>query len=520
VRELIIDNFAGGGGASCGIEAALGRPVDIAINHSPAAMAMHEANHPNTRHLIEDVFKVKPREATGGAPVGLAWFSPDCRHFSKAKGGKPVDRKIRGLAGVAIKWAEQVRPRVIMLENVEEFKDWGPLIQKEVGGVPQFTEEGKPVMVPDPARKGLSFRRWVGRLRNLGYVIESRELVAADYGAPTTRKRLFLIARCDGRPIVWPDPTHRDPRLGDDLFASGLLPWRSAAECIDFSIPCPSIFSRKKPLAEKTLARVAEGLRRYVIDCADPFIVGIDNQSSGAGAVWPLDEPLRTITQENRFALVAPHVTKFRNGAVGSPGDVPMPTVTANSFVKRPGGAAPLGLVAAFLSKYHGQHRNESRCHRPDDPIRTLDTQNRFALATAFLSKFYGTNVGSDMRAPMPTVTGSGQHIAEVRAFLIKYYGTGCGQDLRAPMHTITAKDRLALVMVHGELYEISDIGLRMLTPRELANAQGFPSEYILTGPGYEQVARIGNSVPPPFVKALVSANLPDMIVDREEAVA
>lgn len=450
MHELIVDNFAGGGGASAGIEAAIGRPVDIAINHSPAAMAMHEANHPKTRHYVEDVFKVSPREVVSGRPVGLAWFSPDCRHFSKAKGGKPVDRKIRGLAWVAVKWAEQVRPRVIILENVEEFETWGPLIPKLKDGVPQFDASGVQAMVPDPTRAGLSFRRWTGRLRNLGYTIEFRQLVAADYGAPTTRRRFFLIARCDGQPICWPEPTHRDPRQGDDLFASGLLPWRTSAECIDFSIPCPSIFERKRPLAEKTMARIAEGLRRYVIECADPFIVGIDNQSSGPGAAWPLDEPLRTITQENRFALVAP----------------------------------------TLISIGYGEREGQA----PRAP--SLDK-------------------------PLGTVVGSGKH-ALVSAFLVAYYGNERGGiSLREPMRTITSKDRLGLVVVRGETYRIADIGLRMLAPRELANAQGFPPDYILTGPQYEQVARIGNSVCPPVATALVRANLPEMIVETaKEAVA
>lgn len=776
MRELIVDNFAGGGGASCGIESALGRPVDIAINHSPAAMVMHEANHPRTRHLIEDVFKVKPREATGGAPVGLAWFSPDCfapgtmiltergyrpietiregdmvlthngryrrvlatmsaakpvrsidiqgvptirvsgehpflarattniwdnanrryrrtlcapewilakdlrtgpaemnaaggdrhfcatpctfpdlpippvggrgieiderlmwlagryvgdgwtrltheraelviicgkseavelektlaawprqgdragsgelawhqretrtacqfstnhrglvewlraqfghgagekgfpawalgcqealrrsllegyvsadgsvltisnnavietttvsralafstkalaeslghtaqvfssrqnsnaiegrtvnvrpcfqvrwrsgvplraqtlrdglhnwsrvqhvsaecaaddvfnlsveddesyvadgivvhncTHFSKAKGGKPVSKNIRGLAWAAVRWAKEARPRVIILENVEEFKDWGPL-----------GEDGR----PDKKRRGLTFRRFVGNLRSQGYNVEWRELVAADYGAPTTRKRLFLIARCDGSPIVWPEPTHRDPRLVDDLFASGLRPWRTAAECIDWLIPCPSIFTRKRPLADKTLARIAEGIRRYVIECADPFIVGIDNQSSGPGASWSINDPLRTITLENRFALVVP-------------------------------------------------------------------------------------KTGSQL-----------DHSHHVFAMLVAYFGNERGGiSLRRPLRTVTSKDRMGLVLIHGTSL-ITDIGLRMLTPRELAMAQGFPQVYVLTGTATSQVARIGNSVCPPVAEAIVSANLPELIVEREEAVA
>ena len=298
-KGLIIDNFAGGGGASTGIEAALGRAVSIAINHWGAALDVHRANHPETTHYVEDVFKVRPLEVTQGQPVDLAWFSPDCKHHSKAKGGKPVDRKIRGLAWVAVKWADQVRPRVIILENVEEFRDWGPL-----------DADGKPCK----RRKGMFYKRFCTRLSNLGYQVEDRILTAADYGAPTTRTRLFLVARCDGQPIVWPEPTHsRDG--ASDLFGSR-KPWRTAAECIDWSIPCASIFERKRPLAENTLRRIAEGLRRYVIDSADPFIVGIDNKSSGTGAAWGTDEPLRTVTQENRFALVCAFLSKHHGGVV------------------------------------------------------------------------------------------------------------------------------------------------------------------------------------------------------------
>ncbi len=446
MRELIIDSFAGGGGASTGIEEALGLTVDVAINHDLEAVEMHKANHLETRHYCENIWDVDPVEATGGKPVGLMWASPDCTHFSRAKGGKPVEKKIRGLAWVVVKWAKAVRPRVIILENVAEFQEWGPLTKANQ---------------PDPQRKGKTFGLFVNRLRGMGYQVQWRELCAADYGAPTIRKRLFLIARCDGQPIVWPEPTH-----GPDCGLFGLKPYRTAAECIDWSIPCPSIFERQKPLAENTLRRIARGIEKYVIKNPNPFILGIDHQSNPS-AVWPIESPLRTVTMENRFALVAP-----------------------------------------TLAKYHGQKANEVRGQAMNQPLRTQDTSNRFALVSAFLTKFYGTNIGSDLRQPVPTITGQGQHIGQVQAFLIKYYGCGCGQMMTEPMHTVTSKDRMGLVMVAGQQYQIADIGLRMLTPRELARAQGFPDSYILTGTKSSQVARIGNSVCPAMAEALVRANV------------
>lgn len=443
--DLIIDGFAGGGGASTGIEAAIGRPVDIAINHDPEAIEMHRANHPHTHHYCQDIFGVDPTEAVNGRPVGLAWFSPDCTHHSRAKGGKPVDKKIRGLAWVVLKWAAGPKPKVIVVENVPEFQEWGPLTRSNR---------------PDKKKKGMTFKLWCNRLRGLGYAVQYRILTACDYGAPTIRKRLYIIARCDGKKIVWPEPTHGEP---GSLFA--LKPYRTAAECIDWSIPCPSIFERKRPLAKNTLRRIAKGLKKYVIDCPDPFIIGIDHKTSPS-AQWSIGEPLRTITRENRFALIAP-----------------------------------------YLSKYHGGESGDSRGQTVNEPIKTLDTSNRFALVSAFLTKFYGTNIGSSMMQPMPTVTATGQHLAEVRAFLVKYYGTAVGQSLKKPMHTITSKDRLGLVTVAGVDYQIVDIGLRMLTPRELARAQGFPDTYILTGTKSSQVAKIGNSVCPDVARALVAAN-------------
>lgn len=404
--ELIVDNFAGGGGASTGIELATGRSVDIAINHDPAAIAMHCANHPSSKHYCENVWDVDPVEACAGRPVGLAWFSPDCKHFSKAKGGKPVEKAIRGLAWVAIRWAKLVRPRVIILENVEEFTTWGPLIGNR----------------PDPTRKGQTFRRFVHALKRYGYRVAWNELRACDYGAPTIRKRFFLIARCDGLPIVWPEPTHGDPST---LFvASGILhPWRTAAEIIDWTIPCQSIYDRKKPLCENTMRRIARGLRKFVLEHPQPYIV--DDH------------------------------------------------------------------IAPFLIQYHTeQSGKEVRGQALDKPLMTADSSNRYGLVTALL---------------------------------IKYYGQGEGQSLREPLHTITAKDRFGLVIVRGEPYQIIDIGLRMLTPRELFRAQGFPEDYIIDRdadgkhyPKSAQVARCGNAVPPPFAEALVRANLPEMCGEEE----
>jgi len=469
MRELIVDSFAGGGGASLGISWALGRHPDVAINHDAEAIALHAANHPTTRHYREDVWQVDPAEATGGAPVGLMWLSPDCKHFSKAKGGAPVSPRVRGLAWVAVRWAKAVRPRVIVLENVEEFQTWGPL-----------ADDGRPC----PSRKGLTFRRFVGRLRGLGYVVEWRELRACDYGTPTIRKRLFLVARCDGQPIRWPVPTHGKGRPHV---------WRTAAECIDWSIPCPSIFARSRPLAENTLRRITAGLRRYVIESPRPFIVQVQNASSG-DAPLSIDAPMRTITAHPKgggFALVAPYLTEYHS-----------PT-----------------------------HENGDRAKPVDAPIPTLDTSNRFGLVAAFLAKHYGERSvghvqGASLFDPMPTVTtvdhnalvtasAVGNHRAEVRAFLTAYYGNERdGASLFDPAPTVTTKDRLGLVTVHGAQYEIADIGMRMLAPRELARAQGFPDDYRIDVPfngkpmsKTAQVRMIGNSVCPPLAAAIVRAN-------------
>lgn len=468
-RELIVDNFAGGGGASTGIELAIGRSVDIAINHDEAAILMHKTNHPMTKHYCENVWDVDPLKATKGQPVALAWFSPDCKHFSKAKGGKPVDKNIRGLAWVAVKWAKMVRPRVIILENVEEFQTWGPL-----------TIENR----PDPEKKGQTFRSFIKALERQGYKVEYRELRACDFGAPTSRKRFFLIARCDGRQICWPEPTHGDPK-SQEVISGRLKPWRTAAEIIDWSLPCPSIFDRKTQLAENTLKRIARGIQKFVIDNPEPFIVRIGQTGfAGDGLQYELNRPLTTITTKAEHCLVTP-----------------------------------------FLTQYHS-YDDSARGQTLDRPILTVDTSNRYGLIAAFISKFYKTGVGQSVREPLHTVTTSPGHFAEVRAFLMTYYGNGedLGQRLNEPLRTITSKDRFGIVTVAGQDYQIVDIGMRMLQPRELFRAQGFPDDYIIdrdyTGKAYPktaQVARCGNAVPPPFAEALVRANLPEHCTEELE---
>jgi DNA (cytosine-5)-methyltransferase 1 len=556
-NEIVVDNFAGGGGASEGIEQALSTLVTHAINHNAEALAMHAANHPGTEHHCESVWDVDPRALCGGRRVGLAWFSPDCKHFSKAKGGKPVEKAIRGLAWVAVRWAATVRPRIICLENVEEFKTWGPLIQDASG------------WRPDPVRKGETFESFCSALRSHGYKVETRELRACDYGAPTIRKRLFLIARCDGLPIRWPAPTH----------GPGLIPYRSAADCIDWSLPCPSIFTRKRPLADATLRRVAKGVQRYVIDAADPFIVPITHV--GDDRVHSIREPLRTVTSASRgeLALAVPTLVQAAHGE-GRPGGVkrwgsgcasvekPLGTVTGS------GGHA---VATAFLAQHNTDHAGSVRAGRPaDEPLSTIvhrGTQQN--LVTAFLAQHNGganghQTIGHDMRKPVSTINAKGSqqqvvtaHIAafgqntrgfdprepmqtvlagasryaEVRAFLVKYYSEGGQwQDCREPMHTVPTRDRLGLVTVHGIDYQIVDIGMRMLTPRELARAQGFPDSYVLeapyTPPGSPtgrvrhhpgkltktaQIRMIGNSVCPQLARAIVEANACEL-ADAEQA--
>ncbi len=539
--ELIVDNFAGGGGASTGIELATGYSVDIAINHDPEAIKMHKANHPNTKHYCENVWAVDPVKACNGHPVGLAWFSPDCKHFSKAKGGKPKDKNIRGLAWVALRWAGLVRPRVIMLENVEEFKTWGPLNRRHH---------------PIKAKQGKTFERFVQQLRNLGYKVEFCELIAADYGAPTMRKRFFMIARCDGKPIVWPDPTH-GPADSEEVKAGLLKPYVGAYTQLDFSLPCPSIFDTSeeikekygiravRPLAKKTMDRIARGLKKFVLDNPEPFII----QCNHGGERRPNDirEPMPTITGKHGYGVVEPYLVqcKFNNKAQ----DVQKPIGTLTTVGSHL-------LVSPTLIQYHSEtSKDEVRGQTIKDPIMTVDGSNRYGLVTSFLHKYYdggykgaGDSIenplptvtswdhnsvvtanliqmnnhcdGKDIRQPLPTITAGDGHFGEVRAFLIKYYGDATGQDIEQPLDTVTTKDRFGLVTIEGVDYQIVDIGLRMLEPKELYGCQGFPDDYIIdhdytgkTYPRSEQVRRCGNAVCPPIPAALVKANLPELCV-------
>lgn len=539
--ELIVDNFAGGGGASTGIELATGYSVDIAINHDPEAIKMHKANHPNTKHYCENVWAVDLVKACNGHPVGLAWFSPDCKHFSKAKGGKPKDKNIRGLAWVALRWAGLVRPRVIMLENVEEFKTWGPLNRRHH---------------PIKSKQGKTFERFVQQLRDLGYKVEFRELIAADYGAPTMRKRFFMIARCDGKPIVWPEPTH-GPADSEAVKAGLLKPYVGAYTQIDFNRPCPSIFDTSeeikekygiravRPLAKKTMDRIARGLKKFVLDNPEPFII----QCNHGGERRPNDirEPMPTITGKHGYGVVEPYLVqcKFNNEAQ----DVQKPIGTLTTVGSHL-------LVSPTLIQYHSEtSKDEVRGQTIKDPIMTVDGSNRYGLVTSFLHKYYdggykgaGDSIenplptvtswdhnsvvtanliqmnnhcdGKDIRQPLPTITAGDGHFGEVRTFLIKYYGDATGQDIEQPLDTVTTKDRFGLVTIEGVDYQIVDIGLRMLEPKELYGCQGFPDDYIIdhdytgkTYPRSEQVRRCGNAVCPPIPAALVKANLPELCV-------
>ena len=515
MREIIVDNFAGGGGASTGIEMAIGRSVDIAINHDPNAVAMHTTNHPDTLHYCESVYEVRPKIATAGRPVALAWFSPDCRHFSKAKGAKPVEKAIRGLAWVVLRWGLDVKPRVMKLENVEEFKTWGPLLAGE--------------MRPDPTRAGETFEAFIGMLttgisedhpalaecceflnisldseeaarlvKGLGYAVEYRELRACDYGAPTIRKRFFMVMRCDGKPIVWPEPTHGDPK-SPAVQAGKLAPWRTAAECIDWSIAAPSIFGRKKPLADNTLKRIARGIQRFVLDNPTPFIVKCNHTSTRSGydcfRGQSLNEPLQTITKKHGYAIAVPHLTKFRTGATGQEVTEPVPTITAGTS-KRPGGNGhALGMVEAALtpflagnggSEYQAKPRplekpahtilKQSRAcvvapvivrqfgastgHRADEPSATITAggggKSQLVMPT-LIQMGYGERPGQEPRVlqldnPLGTVTAGGNKFATVSAFLAKHYGgnyQGAGVGMDEPMHSVTTVDHHAAVTSH-----------------------------------------------------------------------
>lgn len=546
--ELIVDNFAGGGGASTGIELATGYSVDIAINHDPEAIRIHKTNHPNTIHYCEDVWQVDPVKACKGHPVALAWFSPDCKHFSKAKGGKPKDKNIRGLAWVACRWAGLVRPRVIMLENVEEFKTWGPLNRRHH---------------PIKEKQGKTFERFVQQLRDLEYEVEFRELIAADYGAPTMRKRFFMIARCDGKPIVWPEPTH-GPADSEAVKAGLLKPYVGAYTQLDFSLPCPSIFDTSeeikekygiravRPLAQKTMDRIARGLKKFVLDNPEPFII----QCNHGGERRPNDirEPMPTITGKHGYGIVEPYMVQI--GQTGFTKDrskdvrEPLTTIVSKNehcliepklapymgtnTTNHPGGSCedPLHtittgnqqcLISPTLIQYHSETaQGEVRGQGINDPLMTVDGSNRYGLVTSFLSKFYKSGTGQDEREPLHTITTSAGHFGEVRAFLIKYYGDATGQDIEKPLDTVTTKDRFGLVTIEGVDYRIVDIGLRMLEPKELYGCQGFPDDYIIdhdyTGKKYprsEQVRRCGNAVCPPIPAALVKANLPELCVAK-----
>ncbi|MBP2656225.1 MAG: cytosine-specific methylase [Firmicutes bacterium] len=495
-QEIIVDNFAGGGGASTGISLALGREVDIAINHDPAAIAMHKANHPDTEHYCENVWDVDPKHVVGGRPVALCWFSPDCKHFSKAKGGKPVEKKIRGLAWIVLKWAAKVRPRVIILENVEEFQTWGPV------------RKGKPVK----KLAGTTFTKWKDQLQALGYKIEHREMKACDYGAPTIRKRFFLVARRDGRQIVWPNPTHGDPD-SLEVKTGKLKPWRTAAEIIDWSLPCPSIFDRKKPLAENTMRRIARGIQKFVLDNPEPFIIRVNFSGSNYHYCDSIHKPLHTITAKNGWGLVAPtliqyHGEQSKSDVRGQALQKPLMVVDASPRY---------ALVASFLAKHYGGNYTGPGANLKG-PVPTVTAVDHNALVTSHLVKMKGQNIGQSVTDPLQTITAGGLHFGEVRAFLMKYYGTGEGQTLNEPLHTVVGKDRFGLVTIQGQDYQIVDIGMRMLEPRELFAAQGFPEDYIIDRdcdgkyyPKSAQVARCGNAVPPPFAEALVRANLPEI---------
>lgn len=545
--ELIVDNFAGGGGASTGIELATGYSVDIAINHDPEAIRMHKANHPNAMHYCENVWAVDPIKACKGHPVGLAWFSPDCKHFSKAKGGKPKDKNIRGLAWVACRWAGLVRPRVIMLENVEEFKTWGPLNRRHH---------------PIKAKQGKTFEKFVQQLTDMGYVVEFKELIAADYGAPTMRKRFFMIARCDGKPIVWPKPTHA-PADSEKVKKGLLKPYVGAYTQLDFSLPCPSIFDTSeeikekygiravRPLAQKTMDRIARGLKKFVLDNPEPFII----QCNHGGERRPNDirEPMPTITGKHGYGIVEPTLAPYMGtNTTNHPGGNckdPIHTITTGN---------QQCLISPTLIQYHSETvKGEVRGQTIEEPIMTVDGSNRYGLVTSFLHKYYdggykgaGENIenplptvtawdhnsvvtanliqmnnhcdGRDMRDPIPTITAGDGHFGEVRAFLIKYYGQGTGQDINEPLDTVTSRDRFGLVTIDGTDYQIVDIGLRMLEPKELYGCQGFPDDYIIdhdytgkTYPRSEQVRRCGNAVCPPIPAALVRANLPELCVAK-----
>lgn len=556
-EKIIVDNFAGGGGASTGIELACGRPVTIAINHDPDAILLHRTNHPYTEHLQASVWDVDPEQVVRGRKVGLAWFSPDCKHFSKAKGSALVDRNIRGLAWIVLRWAGTVRPDVIMLENVEEFQTWGPV------------RKGKPVK----SKAGQTFRQWKKQLTDLGYVIEHKELTAADYGAPTTRKRFVLVARCDGKPIVWPERTHA-PRNSPEVQAGKLKPWRSAAEIIDWSIPGYSIFQSKeeikqkygvtvvRPLAENTLRRVIRGVDKFTLKSGEPFLVptGYGERQGQAPRVHDISEPVPTVVGSGKHnicePIIAPYLAECNHASGGHIADVgePYKTITA----KHTGGVA-----APVLIQYHTEQTENVRANRLEEPINTVDASNRYGFVSANLVEYYTGGRPLDISSPMHTVTSHDRE-ALVAAQIAEFKGKDIGQDCRKPLRTITASagefavvrvtlsqtgdmgywpqvrellnrfcgydlagNECLVLMIGGVGYYIADVTLRMLTPRELYNAMGFPPDYQIERdylgnayPKSKQVARCGNAVCPPLAEAMVRANLPEWCSRKIETMA
>jgi len=581
--EIIVDSFAGGGGASTGIELATGRVVNVAINHDPDAILMHRTNHPHTEHYQASVWDVDPVEVCRGRKVGLLWASPDCKHFSKAKGGKPVDKNIRGLAWIVLRWAGTVRPRVIMLENVEEFQTWGPV------------RKGKPVK----KLTGKTFHKWLSQLQNLGYAVEWRELVAADYGAPTTRKRFFLIARCDGLPITWPEPTHA-PADSPEVKTGKKKPWRSAAEIIDWTLPCPSIFDTReqvrekhglnaqRPLRPNTMRRMTRGVDKFVIKSGNPFLVIVNHAGEFRGQ--SLGDPLQTITAKHGYGVanpvMAPLTMHNNENAVGTAITDPVNTITGSgagghqmlitptlaAIGQTSGGdrgrsvtepthtqvsKAEECVVCPAMIQYHTEQSEHVRGQAVTDPIMTIDASNRYGIAAATLTKYYNTcQHGQDVNEPLHTIMAKDREGVTL-ASLVKMKGTNLGGPATEPVQTITAggghhgvvttevtevtpgadlrnwpkiraalneycgykleDNEVILFLIGGAWYFMADIGLRMLTPRELYRANGFPDDYKIErdyqGNVYgktKQVARCGNAVPPPFATALVRANLPE----------
>lgn len=520
--EITVDGFCGGGGWSTGFEFAIGRPVDIGINHDKYAIAMHKKNHPFTEHYNENIFEVDPYKATKGRPVGWAHFSPDCTHFSRAKGGTPVKKSIRGLAWVVTKWAGTVHPRIISMENVPEFMSWGSLCARrnkdgriyrmdgtlaEKGTYVPYSEQQ---LVPNKKKQGKTFKRFINVMKSFGYKCEWKILTASDYGAPTIRKRLFIIFRNDGKSIIFPNPTHGNPE-SEEVKSGKLLPWHTAAECINWNLECPSIFERKKPLAENTLRRIAKGIQKFVIENPNPFIIQVNHGGDNFRG-QEVDKPMPTITAKHGFGIVAPtliqyHGEQSKNEVRGQILEKPLQTVdTANRY----------GLVTAFMSKYFGG--NYQGCGSSvDEPLHTITAVDHNALAAVHITQFNNHCIGQKVDEPLKTITCGEGHFGEVRAFLIKYYSGESGQKVNEPLHTIRTKDCFGLVTIKGVDYAIVDIGLRMLTPRELYNAQGFPTDYEIETDCYgnkypktKQVARCGNSVPPPFATALARANAPE----------